>query len=169
VENLPPIYTVYFSKAFDSLVQWRGYTPPDPSFAVGFNRKCVESGVPGAWVDCAYTQEAGQKAAEEIEATLNRSRDKVYYLDDKGVERTYSSGGAYNAWYRMPQLMQAGILAAQIKHEAFSSEEEVRLIVTAPFGGLPRPAGTFLRSSLPVPFIKVPLRQPIDGSTPSKY
>jgi Protein of unknown function (DUF2971) len=141
-------HVVSFTKAFDSLSQWRGYTAPGPSFAIAFQRqRLAEVAAPGFILrDCAYTDQQRQEAVRESLSAL----DKI----------TWGSGSSHAA-YEATQVMHAQILAARVKHIAFAEEKEVRLIEEPHFaaGGLkPGKDDFFQRGSLVVPFVRVSIR-----------
>ena len=127
------VYVTSFSKAFDSLSQWRGYRAP---FALGFRRSILEriaDNYSFRLCDCVYeTDKAGLDQLFDVDLrALNMSR-----------EAANARPGNPNAGKRYMQNDIPGVFfrryayAVQIKDDAFREEGEVRLFLQVPREGL---------------------------------
>jgi len=161
------VFVVSFSKAFDSLGQWRGYSGPGPSFSIGFKRlelKQIASNRNFRLMDCAYDEDDIRNAVQETLGNVDAARAASHVIKD-GQQRLVSPGAGAN--YMHGQFIEAQILAAQIKHYAFRDEKEVRLIgqrVESSSMVSPLDGKAFERGSMIVPYVEVPIRS--DTQTP---
>jgi hypothetical protein len=142
-------YVVSFSKAFDSIGQWRGYSGWGPPISIGFRRAGLEKLAEDHGLqlnDCVYTAADRRELIEQVKALYPGP-----YLSGS------SSSGAY-----INQLHLARRWAVRFKHPSFKDEKEVRLYTVYMPGYAsdttpkPQKEDFFLRGSLPVPYVRLP-------------
>jgi hypothetical protein len=120
----PAVYVLSFSEAHDDLGQWRAYTPYGKGVCISIDSMfLVERMQEHGWnfQHCRYNQTSQLAWAESI---LSRLRREVALQRES---RASNSDQLFN------DVLQANLsdllgVAATIKHEAFSSEQEVRFI-----------------------------------------
>lgn len=156
---LPTTYLISFSRDFDSLSQWRGYSQQSIGVALGFNdeRLARVAHLYGfRRLECVY--KIGQKQAlfeEQIE-TWRKHFEKL----EEEVKKNPESVMARHSVGRFATMGQHGELdtflrdiAPRLKHDAFEYEAEVRLVSTDQVVA----RDYRCRNGLMVPYLKLPI------------
>ncbi len=124
--DAPDIFVVSLSESDDSLGQWRGYTPSNCGFSIGFDSRVLTSAL---WasdsmqlVRCIYGDEEQRQTA----------RDLLETHIEGWIKRPKTPSGIRNSSAKVSAALsfrvQSAILAASMKHRAFSDEKEWRLL-----------------------------------------
>ncbi|WP_432755501.1 DUF2971 domain-containing protein [Pseudomonas sp. WMBT8] len=133
--NLNPIFVCSFSRAPDLLSQWRAYG----NYALEF----CEDSISHDLYECLYgPQEKGRRA---YDATLTAVR---------GLGRSMRSNSGVPCLKGLRAYSDLAIAAATLKHESFSEEQEIRMLVEKIDCSFPLQFRS--RSGVLIPYIKVP-------------
>jgi hypothetical protein len=130
-------YVASFSKAFDSLGQWRGYPGTGSAFAIGFSKSDLERVCTDAHaklIECDYPEISDDGLPPGIQSAI----DEIATLQ----EEAYSGGPKAQSAGKMIGFRQSAFrnklmpdTAVAIKSPHFKSEEETRLIWKPAYGG----------------------------------
>jgi hypothetical protein len=168
----PEVYVVSFTENGDQLSQWRGYTPADAGYSVGFAARQLATRDPssaGAFlVRCVYDPDEHRKLISQV---ISHSLEHAMALHDSqrdNRDRVFRE--AYKIFARfMPLVVPA------LKDSNFKEEEEWRLVALASSfsAGAPefRAAGSLIVPyhlvSLTSPAAILPISEIIVGPNPN--
>jgi Protein of unknown function (DUF2971) len=161
-----------FSEVTDGLGQWRGYCPNGAGYSLGFLREdLIHLGrQQGFFLDkCRYDDASQTQAIAQALEEVRRSAPWAKALEHHDPDEAYRAAAV--VW-----LDQFARLAPTIKHRAFDSEQEWRLIsVPTPFSDgrwRVRPGRSLLIPYLPItlapPGGSVPIAELVAGPTPHR-
>jgi hypothetical protein len=152
VSGVRPTYVVSFTEEFDSLAQWRGYAGSSIGFALGFDRTRLQDRA-ATWefrlAKCTYAASEKEALLEPLLARLRLERQQQ------------------NPRLRNIVLESLPRIAAELKNESFTSEQEYRLISNETSENLiKKTRGIEFRAKgrLFVPYIKLDIKKSWDSA-----
>jgi hypothetical protein len=159
--DLSPVYVACFSKAFDSLSQWRAYCGSSIGVALGFNRSNLQQIAKSrrfSLEDCVY----GIGGADALLAEMTARRKGLLETARRDESNPSLSAAEFGARVG-PMNSEHGDFnqllkeCPRFKNESFSPEEEVRLVKLA--HGTPVVVKFRRKGELLVPYIELMLRE----------
>ena len=164
------IYIASFSADRDSLAQWRAYCPHGNGVSIGFRTESLRRGAIAKRQSPSTLEDRGETSRPSVSSVLYLGTDDSDRIEDLvslaevAVRATeaidiWTDQDARTFWTAMAET------ATLVKHPAFWTEREYRLVASVPFGS----SATRYRStqSMLTPYVAVDLPDP-DGFLPTK-
>jgi hypothetical protein len=167
-EEYPRTFLASFSRSFDSLEQWRAYSPGSAGFALGFDagnlNKVMESHHQ-RMIECQYDIKPLIERCKAMMAGWKAEREEIDRIESDpnvgAVEKHSRSKGFF--WQTKRQFDELMNDVVEFKNPCFEKEKEVRIVAGGDDYNEVSKIEFELRGSLIVPFTRLPL-EPSEGS-----